>query len=73
MLVARGPRTREKQASGFAWQCEPSELISREVQGKYAFVQLADEQEQRSIRDKLMEARQDISALRGDFKISDSG
>ena len=34
---------------------------------EYAFAQLANEWEQRSLRDKLMKARQDISRLRGDI------
>ena len=34
---------------------------------EYAFYQLANEREQRSLRDELMEARQDISRLRGEI------
>ena len=34
---------------------------------EYAFAQLANEREQRSIRDELMEARQDLSQLRGEI------
>ena len=34
---------------------------------KYAFAQLENEWEQRSLRDELMEARQDISRLRGEI------
>ena len=34
---------------------------------EYAFPQLANEREQRSLSDELMEGRQDISRLRGDI------
>ena len=34
---------------------------------EYAFPQLSNEREQRSLRDELMKARQDISRLRGEI------
>ena len=40
---------------------------------EYAFDQLAYGRDQRSLRDELMEARQDISWLRGEISTSDDG
>ena len=39
----------------------------------YSFIQAANEREQRSLRDDLMEARRDTSASRGDNRASDAG
>ena len=68
--MVRGPRTRESgrgRRLDFLGNVNRLSSDREKDREEYAFAQLANEREQRSLRDELMEARQDISRLHGEI------